>query len=103
VRALCSDDAQLRVADCFRGPLAESPYFSEYERAERPWRAALGEVDGEPVVLVLRRTDDGWHPDHVVRVHAAAGVVRRIEDYYACPWMLPAASSVVLDPVATPR
>jgi RNA polymerase sigma-70 factor (ECF subfamily) len=103
VRALCSDDAQLRVADCFRGQLAESPYFTEYERAERPWRAVLGEVDGEQVVLVLNRTDDGWHPDHVVRIHADAGVVRRIADYYACPWMLPSASSILVDRVENPR
>src|SRR5262249_55577063 len=29
VRALASDDAQLRVSDCFKGPLSESIYFVE--------------------------------------------------------------------------
>src|SRR5215469_15388678 len=62
VRELISADARLRVADCFAGRLADSPYFVEYERASWPWKLALGEVDGEPVVIVLRRGADTWTP-----------------------------------------
>ena len=54
VRELASADARLRVADCFAGRLADSPYFVEYERPIVPWRMALGEADGETVVVILR-------------------------------------------------
>ena len=35
VRALTSADAQLRVSDCLRDPLSESPYFIEYKKGQR--------------------------------------------------------------------
>jgi RNA polymerase sigma-70 factor (ECF subfamily) len=52
VRELTSADARLRVADCFAGRLVDSPYFVEYERPMIPWRMALGDVDGETVVII---------------------------------------------------
>src|SRR3984893_18384154 len=54
VRELASADARLRVADCFAGRLADSPYFIEYERRSIPWHMALGVVDGEDVVIIMR-------------------------------------------------
>lgn len=98
VRRLTSADAKLLVADLFNGELADSPYFTEYERATQVWRAALGSVDGESALLVLHPDHDrGWRPAHAVRLHAAAGAVDRITDYLACPWVLTAATSVVVD------
>jgi RNA polymerase sigma-70 factor (ECF subfamily) len=96
VRALTSADAQLRVSDCFKGLLAESPYFVEYERAKTPWKVEVGEIDGETVLVVLTQRDDGWAPAWPVRIRAVGGVIDRITDYYACPWMIPAAGSVVV-------
>jgi RNA polymerase sigma-70 factor, ECF subfamily len=96
VRALTSADAQLRVADCFKGRLSESPYFVEYENAQMTWKIVTGEIDGEAVLLVLHRGEDGWKPAHPVRIEAVDGVINRIADYYACPWMMPAASAVVV-------
>ena len=55
LRELIADDARLRVADRFAGPLADAPYFGNYQRWPVPWRLAVGEVDGEPVVIVLYR------------------------------------------------
>jgi RNA polymerase sigma-70 factor, ECF subfamily len=98
VRALTSADAQLRVSDCFRGRLSESPYFVEYEKGQGAWKMVVGEIDGEALLLVLHRNDDAWKPVYPVRIQAADGIINRIADYYACPWMLPEALIVSVDP-----
>jgi RNA polymerase sigma-70 factor, ECF subfamily len=96
VRELVSADARLRVADCFAGKLSDAPYFSEWDRAPTPWRMALGNLDGETVVLILRLSDGGWRPAEAIRVRVASGHIARITDYFRCSWILPAASSVTL-------
>jgi RNA polymerase sigma-70 factor (ECF subfamily) len=96
VRALISADARMRVADCFAGRVADAPYFVEYERASIPWRMALGEVDGEAVVLSLREGADGWTPAAVIRVRVDGVRVAGIADYFKCPWVLQAAASVAV-------
>ncbi|MER8545007.1 sigma-70 family RNA polymerase sigma factor [Mesorhizobium sp. M0323] len=88
VRSLTSADARLRVADCFDGLLRSSPYFVEYERNPETWTMELGAIDGEPVLIVLFQRGDRWQVAWPVRVHVAGRVIDRIEDYYACPWML---------------
>jgi RNA polymerase sigma-70 factor, ECF subfamily len=52
-RELISAHARLGVADRFAGKFADAPYFINHERW--PWKLAVGEVDGEPVVVILRR------------------------------------------------
>jgi RNA polymerase sigma-70 factor (ECF subfamily) len=96
LRELISADAQLRVADAFAGRLADSPYFSNYERWSMPWKLALGEVDGETLVIVLRRDVDTWTPYAPVRLNVTAQQIDRIVDYAHCPWMIPIATSVVM-------
>jgi len=87
VRALTSADAQLRVSDCYNGLLSDSPYFVEYERGE-PWRMRPDTIEGEAVLVVDRLHGEVWRPAYFVRVHADGGVIDRIPDYYACPWIL---------------
>lgn len=94
VRQLTSADARLRVADCFAGRLADSPYFVEYERPIVPWRMTLGEVDGETVVVILRDDLAVPTPFSFVRIDVAGGFIVRIADYIKCPWVLEAAVSV---------
>ncbi|WP_158818544.1 RNA polymerase sigma factor [Methylocapsa sp. S129] len=96
VRELASADARLRVADCFAGRLADSPYFVEYERPIIPWRMALGEVDGETAVIIMRDDADGLTPFSVIRLGVAGDRVVRIVDYIKCPWLLEAAASVAV-------
>jgi RNA polymerase sigma-70 factor, ECF subfamily len=96
VRELTSADARLRVADCFAGRLADSPYFVEYERPIVPWRMALGEVDGDTVVIILRDDLVEPTPFSFVRVDVAGGSIVRIADYIKCPWVLEAAASVTV-------
>jgi RNA polymerase sigma-70 factor, ECF subfamily len=96
VRELASADARLHVADCFAGRLADSPYFVEYERPIIPWRMALGEVDGEAAVVILRDDSEGLTPFSTIRLGVADGRIARIADYIKCPWILEGAVSVVV-------
>jgi RNA polymerase sigma-70 factor (ECF subfamily) len=98
VRALTSADAQLQVSDCFRGRLSQSPYFIEYEKGRMNWTMAIGAVDGETMLLVLHRGESGWKPAYPVRVEATGGVINHISDYYACPWLISMADTVVVLP-----
>jgi RNA polymerase sigma-70 factor (ECF subfamily) len=96
LRKLISADAQLRVADRFAGSIDESPYFGNYERQTVPWRLAPAEVDGELVVLVLRQAGSDWRPHSVARLEVRDRHIAHIVDYTHCPWVLPAADSVVV-------
>jgi RNA polymerase sigma-70 factor, ECF subfamily len=96
LRELISADAQLRVVDRFAGPIDEAPYFKNYERQTVPWRLAVGEVDGELVVVALHQHRDEWKPASVARLEVIDQRIARIVDYWHCPWVLPAAASVVM-------
>ena len=96
LRELISADARLRVADCFAGRLADSPYFVEYERASIPWNMVLGQLDGETVVIILRASVDGWTPSGAIRFNVIGDRIKRIADYFKCPWVLQAAASLVV-------
>ncbi len=96
VRQLASADARLTVADCFAGRVANAPYFFEYERAPAPWRMALGEVDGEMVGIMLWGAAHDPAPFTAIRLDVAGGRVRRIADYFKCPWVLQAAGSAIV-------
>jgi RNA polymerase sigma-70 factor, ECF subfamily len=98
VRELASADARLRVADCFTGRLADSPYFIEYERPIIDWRMALGEVDGETVVVILRDDPQGAGPFSAIRIGLADGKVASITDYIKCSWILETASVSLAQP-----
>lgn len=95
VRELISADARLTVADAFAGKLADAPYFSNYERWSIPWRLALGEVDGEPVVIILQRGTDTWTPYSIVRLDVEDQQIGRIRDYAHCPWVAKLAEHIV--------
>jgi RNA polymerase sigma-70 factor, ECF subfamily len=95
LRELISADAQLRVADAFRGWLADSPYFSTYERWSMPWKLGLADVEDETVLVVLRRDVDTFIPYSFVRLHVRDQHIDRIVDYSHCPWIAPLAQDVV--------
>jgi RNA polymerase sigma-70 factor, ECF subfamily len=96
VRDLASADARLTVADCFAGRLADSPYFVEYERPIVSWRMALGEVDGEAVVVILRDDLEGPVPFSAIRIGITGGRVVSIADYIKCSWILETASLTLM-------
>jgi len=89
----------LLVADGFAGRLDESPYFGNYERWTLPWKLAVGEVDGEPAVVIMRLEGASWRPYSVVRLDFVGENNVHIRDYAHYPWMIPAAGSlIVADP-----
>jgi RNA polymerase sigma-70 factor, ECF subfamily len=91
VRELIRADARLQVADRFAGKLSDSSYFGQYERMAEPWRMALGEVDGNAVVIALRRSGNEWLPQSLVRLELSGDRIVHIVDYAHCPWILPAS------------
>jgi len=97
LRELIAADAQLQVNDRFLGRVDRSPYFGMYQREHPPasWRMVVGEVDGEETIIVLRAADKGWMPDYVLRLNVVNGQIARITDYWHCPWVIPAAASLV--------
>jgi len=54
----------------------------------------VGEVDGEPVVIILQRGADTWTPYSTVRLRVTENHIDRIVDYVHCPWVILAAVSV---------
>src|SRR5262249_27189086 len=78
VRELISADARLTVADAFAGRLVDAPYFGNYEKRPVPWKLAVGEVDGEPVVAILQRGADTWTPYSMVRLSVTGQRIDRI-------------------------
>jgi RNA polymerase sigma-70 factor, ECF subfamily len=101
LRELISADARLQVADRYAGSFAAGGYLGVYSRMQVTWRLTLGEVDGEPSILLLHSRDGSWELAGIVRVDFGAdGRIDRIADYQHCPWTLTAGSIVVRDPVA---
>jgi RNA polymerase sigma-70 factor (ECF subfamily) len=96
VRELISADARLNVADAFTGRIADAPYFSNWGRWTMPWRLAVGEVDGEPALVILQRGVDTWTPYSVVRMNVIGQQIQQIIDYAHCPWVLPSATTVTI-------
>lgn len=101
LRELISADARLLVADRFSGRVADAGYFGVYERMRVTWRLTLGEVDGEPSIILLHLRGGAWEIEGIVRLEVGAdGKIERIADYQHCPWTLTAGSIVVRESVA---
>jgi RNA polymerase sigma-70 factor (ECF subfamily) len=90
LRELISADARLTLPGRYAGRVLDSPYFGRYEQQPVPCRFALGDVDGEPVVIVIERVGEEWKPRSPVRIEIAEGHITAITDYFFCPWMLEA-------------
>ena len=96
VRELISADARLNVLDRFAGKFADALYLFNYDRWPWPWKLALGEVGGEPVLIVLQRGADTWTSCSVIRVKVRGQEIEQIVDYIHRPWVIPAARSISL-------
>jgi len=94
VRELLTADARLNVAERFAGKFSDAPYFWNYDNWPWPWKLELGELDGEPVVIILRRGADTWTPYSAIRFSVTGHNIDRIVDYIHCPWLVDAATSV---------
>jgi RNA polymerase sigma-70 factor (ECF subfamily) len=93
MRELIGADARLAVVGRFAGTLADSPYFGRYEESPVPLKLAVGDVEGEPMVIVLEYTGGTWKPRSPVRLEIVNRRIERITDYFFCPWILEAATS----------
>jgi hypothetical protein len=57
---------------------------------------AVGDVDGEPVVLILKRGAEAWTPYSAIRFDVIGQRIDRILDYIHCPWVIEAATTVTI-------
>ena len=57
---------------------------------------AVGAVDRETVILILRDDVEDVPPFSVIRLDVSDGRVVRIADYIKCPWVLDAAASIAV-------
>jgi RNA polymerase sigma-70 factor (ECF subfamily) len=94
LKELISADAQLRVVDRFAGPLIGSNYFSTYEHWPTAWRLTVGQVDGEPTVIIHLWDGSSWVPNSIVEIEFTSAKITRIDDYYMCPWVLSIAGTI---------
>jgi RNA polymerase sigma-70 factor (ECF subfamily) len=100
LRELISADARLLVVDRYAGTLQESPYFGIYERMEASLRLAAGEVDGEAVIVIEQSDGGRWSPKATLRLHVSGGKIVGLTDYWFCPWMVAAATSLKVEPIS---
>jgi RNA polymerase sigma-70 factor (ECF subfamily) len=94
---LISADARLRVADRYFGDVASAPYYTNYAKRPAPWRAAMGALDGESVIVVFQARDGAWNPVSLIRIEERENRVARIIDYNHCPWVLSSADSLLVE------
>src|SRR5260221_7042780 len=99
VRDLISADARLDVFARFAGKVASEPSFATYGRWPWPSKLAVGDGDGEPVVLILKRGADTWTPYSAIRFDVIGQRIDRILDYIHCPWVIEAATTVTIGEV----
>ena len=64
-----------------------------YEQLPGPWKLAVGEIDGEPMVIVFEGDVNIWTRRWLVRLDVVNQRIERITDYVFCPWILEAANS----------
>ena len=91
LRGLIAADATLRVADWFEGPLRESPYFHRYAQLPVALHAVLGDVDGQPAIVLYDDPPALERPRAFVRVSVSNGRIVHMTDYTHCSWMIAAA------------
>jgi len=96
LRELISADARLLVADRYSGSFTDGGYLGVYSRMTVTWRLTLGEVDGEPSIILLNIRDGAWEIEGIIRLDIGAhGRIERICDFQHCSWVLAAGSVVV--------
>lgn len=94
---LISADARLRVADRYLGDVVGAPYYRNYAKRPTPWRAAIGTVDAEAVIVVFQEREGRWIPASLIRIEEENHRITRIVDYNHCPWVLSLADSLAVD------
>src|SRR5438105_3109974 len=81
VRELISADARLNVIDRFTGKFADAAYFYNYNNWPWTWKLVIGELEGEPVIIILQRGADTWTTYSAIRMNVVGDKVERITDY----------------------
>ena len=79
LRELIGADARLLVADRYSGSFTNGGYLGVYSRMTVTWRLTLGEVDGEPSIILLNIRGGAWEIEGIIRLDIGAhGRIERI-------------------------
>lgn len=88
LRQLIQADAKLEVVDAFVGKFEESGYFDNYDALPWEWKLSLARVDGEPVIVHLKKVGADWRPHAAIRLWWRDRKVVRIKDYAHVDYLL---------------
>jgi RNA polymerase sigma-70 factor (ECF subfamily) len=90
LRRLTRADARLEVVGFAEGGLADAggTYFHNYAALPWEWKLGVARVDGRPLLVHWRKTDDRWVPFTAVRLWWEDGRVVRIRDYVHVEYLL---------------
>jgi len=94
VRQLTSVDARLTVAERFAGKFVTRLILPITSGGLGLGNWEVGEVDGEPVVIILQRGADTWAAHSAIRLDVIDQRIERIVDYIHLE--LPAATTVTV-------
>lgn len=98
VHELIRDDATLRISDLYAGAIKRQ-YLTTFEAMPFPFRLVPGDVDGQPVLVLLGALVAGNAVGAVILLEVSAGQVVRIRHYARCPWLLQSARRIAVDGV----
>jgi hypothetical protein len=84
------------VVDRDAGRFADAGYLGVYSRIRATWRLTLGDVDGEPSLVLLNLRDGEWEIEGIVIDMGEDGTIQRVADYQHWPWLLTARAVVVV-------
>ncbi len=89
---LVAADARMEVVDVLeldRLSTLSKSYFARYRTMVPEPALSLGSVDGQPAVVLWRRSNDGgWVAEGLAKFESKGGVISGIRDYLHVPYML---------------
>ena len=87
LRRIIQSEARVEVVG-FTDAAQATTYFRNYSTLPWEWRFSLARVDGQPLIVVLRKMGGEWVPHTAVRLWWRGGKVVRIRDYVHVDYLL---------------
>jgi len=97
IRAMLADDVRLELVNRvhMNGKGTVSTYFHRYAEADS-WNCVPGLVDGQPAILMYRKTDPTGRPEFFILIDWKDGQVAGIRDFLFAPYVMESAEVVAL-------
>ena len=94
---MLADDVRLELVNRvhMNGKGTVSTYFHRYAEADS-WNCVPGLVDGQPAILMYRKTDPTGRPEFFILIDWKDGQVAGIRDFLFAPYVMESAEVVAL-------